>query len=210
MSAAQVRRVNQKEGDLDRLEPLSASVRLFYSETSILHRLLFSINLAYGRCMNASSKPLRAERQRSVSPMSPRAWKVTGAVGQTLNESTTEELLTVLAPLLPGPHGEGATVVAVIAVTVDADTGPNLADPSDRSASPPTGTPARPLHTALSKREMDVLRLLADGKTNQQIAASLVIALPTVARHVANIYSKLGASNRADATACAFRLSLIA
>ncbi len=51
----------------------------------------------------------------------------------------------------------------------------------------------------LSDREVDVLRLLAQGKTNRQVAAELVIAPKTVGRHVENIYAKVGVSTRAGA-----------
>jgi HD-GYP domain-containing protein (c-di-GMP phosphodiesterase class II) len=51
----------------------------------------------------------------------------------------------------------------------------------------------------LSDREVEVLRLLARGKTNRQIAAELVIAEKTVGRHVENIYGKAGLSTRAGA-----------
>jgi DNA-binding CsgD family transcriptional regulator/pimeloyl-ACP methyl ester carboxylesterase len=51
----------------------------------------------------------------------------------------------------------------------------------------------------LSLREVEVLRLLAAGKSNQQIAEDLVISLNTVTRHVSHIYAKTGAVNRAQA-----------
>jgi len=53
----------------------------------------------------------------------------------------------------------------------------------------------------LTQRELEVLRLLADGASNQDIANQLVIALATVKKHVSNILSKLGARNRLDAIA---------
>ena len=51
----------------------------------------------------------------------------------------------------------------------------------------------------LSERELEVLRLLAAGKSNQQIADALVISLNTVRRHVSNIFDKTGAANRVEA-----------
>ncbi len=53
--------------------------------------------------------------------------------------------------------------------------------------------------TDLSKRELDVLRLLASGKTNKQIANTLVLAERTVEFHVSNVLSKLGVSSRMQA-----------
>jgi pimeloyl-ACP methyl ester carboxylesterase/DNA-binding CsgD family transcriptional regulator len=55
----------------------------------------------------------------------------------------------------------------------------------------------------LSSREVEVLRLLAAGRSNQQIADELVISLNTVRRHVSNVFDKTGAANRAQATAYA-------
>jgi DNA-binding NarL/FixJ family response regulator len=61
----------------------------------------------------------------------------------------------------------------------------------------------------LSPREVEVLRLVAAGRTNQQIAGELVLSLFTVNRHVSNIYAKTGAANRAEATAYAAKQGLL-
>jgi DNA-binding NarL/FixJ family response regulator len=56
----------------------------------------------------------------------------------------------------------------------------------------------------LTARELQVLRLVAAGETNKAIAAELVLSQRTVDRHVSNIYTKLGVSSRAAATAFAY------
>jgi DNA-binding CsgD family transcriptional regulator/tetratricopeptide (TPR) repeat protein len=61
----------------------------------------------------------------------------------------------------------------------------------------------------LTAREVDVLRLLAAGKTNRKVAAELVISEHTVGRHVQNIFMKLGVSSRAAATAFAVEHHLV-
>jgi DNA-binding CsgD family transcriptional regulator len=61
----------------------------------------------------------------------------------------------------------------------------------------------------LSERELEVLRLVAAGKSNRDIASTLVISEHTVARHLQNIYAKLGLSSRAAATAFAFEHELV-
>jgi DNA-binding NarL/FixJ family response regulator len=61
----------------------------------------------------------------------------------------------------------------------------------------------------LTPRELQVLRLLAAGKTNHAIASDLFLAEKTVDRHVSNIYAKLGVSSRAAATAHAYRHRLL-
>jgi len=61
----------------------------------------------------------------------------------------------------------------------------------------------------LSARELEVLRLLAAGRTNREIAAELVVSEHTVARHVQNILAKLRVSSRTAATAFAFEHDLV-
>jgi non-specific serine/threonine protein kinase len=61
----------------------------------------------------------------------------------------------------------------------------------------------------LSEREFEILQLLADGRTNQQIAAVLVISPRTVSHHLANIFAKLGVSTRSAATSVALRSGIL-
>ena len=61
----------------------------------------------------------------------------------------------------------------------------------------------------LTQREVEVLRLIADGKSNREIGEELVITLNTVFRHVSNIFTKIGAANRTEATRYALREGLI-
>lgn len=61
----------------------------------------------------------------------------------------------------------------------------------------------------LSAREAEVLRLVAAGKSNREIGAELFISEHTVARHLSNIFTKLGVSSRAAATAFAFEHDLV-
>jgi pimeloyl-ACP methyl ester carboxylesterase/DNA-binding CsgD family transcriptional regulator len=69
------------------------------------------------------------------------------------------------------------------------------------------GAPRRP-GDGLTPRELDVLRLLAAGDSNPEIARGLGIAVHTVERHAANLYRKIGARGRADAVAYALRRGL--
>ena len=61
------------------------------------------------------------------------------------------------------------------------------------------------LRDGLTERECEVLALLANGRSNREIAASLVLSERTVARHITNIYAKIDARGRADATAYALK-----
>jgi LuxR family maltose regulon positive regulatory protein len=73
-----------------------------------------------------------------------------------------------------------------------------------RAAAAPPG-----LAEPLTDRELEVLRLLAAGKSNQRIAHDLVVALDTVKKHVTHVLGKLGAANRTEAVARARELGLI-
>ncbi len=66
-----------------------------------------------------------------------------------------------------------------------------------------TGNESNGLPAGLTSREHQVLMLLADGKRNREIAVELVLSERTVQRHIANVYSKIGVRNRAEATAFA-------
>ena len=61
----------------------------------------------------------------------------------------------------------------------------------------------------LTRRELQVLRLVAAGLTNRAIAAELVLSQRTVDRHVSNIFAKLGVNSRAAATARAYQRQLV-
>ena len=66
-----------------------------------------------------------------------------------------------------------------------------------------------PAAHGLTGRELEVLRLVAAGKTNREIASELVLSEHTVARHVQNIFAKLRVSSRTAATAFAFEHQLV-
>jgi NarL family two-component system response regulator LiaR len=63
--------------------------------------------------------------------------------------------------------------------------------------------------TDLSEREIEVLRLIAEGRTNTEIAEQLVISEHTVKRHVSNILSKLHLADRTQAAVYAWREGVV-
>jgi DNA-binding CsgD family transcriptional regulator len=73
----------------------------------------------------------------------------------------------------------------------------------------PSGAPPGGSDGGLTDRELEVLRLVGAGKSNREVAAELVISEHTVARHMQNIFAKLGVSSRTAAAAYAFERNLI-
>ena len=78
------------------------------------------------------------------------------------------------------------------------------APPPSVAAQVPTPDPL-----GLSPREIEVLRLVAAGKSNREIAEALIISTNTVDRHVSHILAKIGAANRAEAAAYAAKQRLL-
>ncbi len=74
---------------------------------------------------------------------------------------------------------------------------------------PPSAFSPQPLIEPLSDRELEVLRLIVEGYSNQEIANRLVVALSTVKTHINNLYGKLGVQSRTQAVARARALGLL-
>ena len=84
-----------------------------------------------------------------------------------------------------------------------------LPRPSPRPANNPEGGAPKEPTEDLSERELEVLTLLASGRTNSEIAGDLFVAVGTVKSHVNNIYNKLEVRNRAEAVTRARDLGLL-
>jgi ATP/maltotriose-dependent transcriptional regulator MalT len=79
----------------------------------------------------------------------------------------------------------------------------------DSAAQPAACASPEPLVEPLSERELEVLRLLATGRSNKEIASVLVVSVGTIKTHTNNIYRKLGARNRTEALTRAQHLNLL-
>lgn len=120
--------------------------------------------------------------------------------------------------------GEPAAAVAILAKLnaalkaqglehfYPAETLPGVPSAAPPAAPRPVGRPYGSADDAiepLSERELEVLRLIDAGLTNQEIADRLVIALTTVKKHISNLFAKLGAANRTQALAHARQYNLL-
>jgi len=120
-----------------------------------------------------------------------------GAVGYLLKDVSSARLLEAV---LAAARGESVLQPSVAAKVVARFA---RLSPADLSARP------QPLVVPLSDRELDVVRLLADGHSNREIAASLYLAEGTVKNHVTNVLAKLGARDRTQAALRARELGLL-
>jgi len=119
-----------------------------------------------------------------------------GAAGYLLKDSSRDELLRALRITADG----GATIAPRLL--------PELLRRVGRAGSAPSA-PAGAVEALLSDRERQVLTLIAEGLTNQEIAERLVISPTTVKTHVQNILEKLDVSDRTQAAVYAVRCGLI-
>ncbi|QFG21219.1 response regulator transcription factor [Actinomadura sp. WMMB 499] len=108
---------------------------------------------------------------------------------------------------------DGGPALLVEAVRA-ASNGESLVSPSitvrllEHLARPPQAPPVRP-REALTERELDVVRLVARGRTNEEIAGELFVSLSTVKTHVGSIHRKLGTRNRVESAAWAWESGLM-
>jgi NarL family two-component system response regulator YdfI len=110
-----------------------------------------------------------------------------------------------ILPASPEPQQLAAALEAVVQELVVYNS--EMSSPLRRAAS--RGAPADELTEPLTPREREVLRLLASGLANKEIAAKLKISEHTAKFHVASILGKLGAASRAEAVSIGMRNGLI-
>lgn len=110
-----------------------------------------------------------------------------GAIGYLLKNTKADELVRGIKAAAAGQVQLSPQVAARLMREVDVPESPEV----------------------LTERETEVLRLLAQGKANKEIAAALIIGEKTVKTHVSNILSKLGVSSRTQAALYAIRLGLV-
>jgi DNA-binding CsgD family transcriptional regulator len=128
-------------------------------------------------------------------------------VSRALAAALPRGRLVVLEGARPTLFLEDPTAVVDLLLDFVCD-GVEPASPLPAATGAGRGRLIRPRTSALTPRETEVLRLLAAGESNAQIARRLGVSAHTVERHIANLYPKIGARGRADATAYAIREGL--
>jgi ATP/maltotriose-dependent transcriptional regulator MalT len=136
-------------------------------------------------------------------PQLRRAWRVWEDVEAPYEAARVRSLMGAACRAL-GDHESAALELAAARRTlVELGAAPDVA----RLDALDGGGRSRP--EGLTERELQVLRLVTAGRTNKSIAAELVLSERTVDRHVSNIFTKLGVSSRAAATAYAYEHRLV-
>jgi DNA-binding CsgD family transcriptional regulator len=170
----------------------------------------------------AAGEELRAIARELASPMlGAVAARAAGAVALASGEPTValQELRRAFLAFRDlDAHHDGATTRLLIAVACEAlgdhDTAA-MEEAAGRRAlesfcvEPDRSDPTGSATEGLTRRELDVLRLLASGRTNRAIGEQLFISEKTVATHVSHIFTKLGVGSRAAATAHAYDHGLL-
>jgi NarL family two-component system response regulator LiaR len=123
-----------------------------------------------------------------------------GAMGYLLKDCDSEELVRAIHQVHCGESSLHPKIARMLLQEMAAARSPSGSEPP-RRAVPPAVDP-------LTERELDVLKLVAHGKSNREIADELVVAEGTVRTHVSNILSKLHLASRTQATLFALREGL--
>ena len=126
-------------------------------------------------------------------------------VGAPYESARTRALAAAACRALGDDDGAELELGAALAAFERLGAAPDAARARRALAGPPVDAAAG----ALTARERQVLALVATGRTNRAVAAELHISDKTVARHLSNIFAKLGLSSRAAATAFAYEHDLV-
>jgi DNA-binding NarL/FixJ family response regulator len=158
---------------------------------------------------------VRAERSRLGSRPDPDAWRLAVEARRARPSALADTYLSMRlaeALLLTGERDEGRRELAAAHARA-ADLGARpLLDELERLATRhriPLGEPDAGTGGPLTARELEVLALVSDGRTNREIGSALFITAKTVSVHVSNLLAKLGATNRTEAAAVARERGLL-
>ena len=121
-----------------------------------------------------------------------------GAVGYLVKDSTTAEIIEALGEVVEAAPGE-----RVLSPSATPVSSPEL------HGAPPTPLPPSGEQALISKREEEVLRLVATGASISEVGRRLYISSKTVKNHLSSIYQKLDCHDRAQAVLKAVRMGLI-
>lgn len=155
--------------------------------------------------------PGAREKEKELLGALEEGGEITPATAAMRTSLTVDEASKMLEELARKGHLETRTEEGVAAYSLGERRRQALpgGDLTSSLAGPGANGASTRLEDPLSERELEVLNLLASGKTNSEVAGDLFVSVGTVKSHTGNIYRKLGAKNRAEALARARELGLI-
>lgn len=163
---------------LSAVDTASSNVVLVRSGTEDADTLL-KVSLRLGRSANVILFDLSAKREAEII-----AAAEAGVAGLHLHSESLEHLLSLIETVRQGKAQCSPEVSAILLRRVYAFSGQANPDATME---------------VLSPREMEILQLIAEGLTNQQISSRLTLSLPTVKNHVHRLLTKMGVASRSEA-----------
>jgi ATP/maltotriose-dependent transcriptional regulator MalT len=157
------------------------------------------------------SIPDTKEKEKELLSALEEHGKLTPATAAMRTSLTVDEASKMLHTLARKGHLELRTDEGIVAYALSEPDRRELTvqDPMALHAQSGSNRASLRLEDPLSERELEVLGLLATGKTNSEVAGDLFVSVGTVKSHTGNIYRKLGARNRTEALTRAHELGLI-
>jgi DNA-binding NarL/FixJ family response regulator len=128
-----------------------------------------------------------------------------GAAGYLLKNASSQQLANAIRRILDGEAALNQELATQLIQRFSSE----VSEPADQPPASEKGSDPTPPLEDLTHRELEVLHLLSQGKSNPQIAQELYISAGTVKVHVRNIASKLGVSDRTQAVVHAIELGLV-
>jgi DNA-binding CsgD family transcriptional regulator len=178
--------------------------------------ILWQANKVLAPGHDAPLEPSAKDKEKELLALFSERKELTAVTAAMRTSLTADEASRVLEGLVKGGHlhlriDDGVQAYALPGSGMREALTDTTPDTAETLAVPPFGAGGsdRPPGEDLSERELEVLTLLASGRTNSEVAGDLFVAQGTVKAHVANIYRKLGANNRAEALARARELKLL-
>ncbi len=132
-----------------------------------------------------------------------------GASGYTLKYASASQIMEAIRKALEGELAFDQEMAMHLLVRLIEEKQQKETPPRFRGRHAPEEEPQPPLKEPLTPREKEVLRLLAQGYTNEHIAQNLFVSASTAKHHVQHLMAKLGASDRLQAVVTAIELGLL-
>jgi two-component system response regulator DegU len=134
-----------------------------------------------------------------------------GAAGYLVKDCTTDDVVRAVRQAASGEATVSPEVAAAMLAEAHRpeEAAPAAGTGASRADAGPSGIAARPSENVISRREEEVLQLIAEGASTTEVAERLYISVKTVKNHLASVYQKLDSRDRTQAVLRAVRMGII-